>query len=33
MAVRPSMGRHQLLIADEGGKMLSATFEIVDKKK
>jgi penicillin-binding protein 1C len=33
MAVRPSMGKHQLLIADEGGKMLSATFEIVDKKK
>jgi hypothetical protein len=33
MSVRPSMGKHQLLITDEGGKMLSATFEIVDKKR
>lgn len=33
MAVKPIAGKHHLLISDEKGKSIEATFEIVDKKK
>jgi penicillin-binding protein 1C len=33
MAVKPSAGKHVLLITDENGKSIETKFEIIDKKK